>query len=95
MSASQIFFLLYFQDRLRCLNVLPKPMADILAEMLDLSVLRNRGMIVLCAANIIGMLGFYVPLLFTAPRAESLGISGTDAALLLSIQGEPQTYIIE
>ena len=62
-------------------------MADILAEMLDLKVLRNRGMMVLSAANVVGMLGFYVPLIFTAPRAVSLGVDGNSAALLLSIQG--------
>ena len=74
-------------DRLKCLKFLPKPMADILAEMLDLKVLRNRGMMVLSAANVVGMLGFYVPLIFTAPRAVSLGVDGNSAALLLSIQG--------
>jgi len=63
-------------------------MADILAEMLDIKLLRSKGMMVLCLANIIGMTGFYVPIVFTADRAEKLGVSPTDAAFLLSIMGE-------
>jgi len=62
-------------------------MADILAEMLDLQVLRNKGMAMLCLANVIGMLGFYVPIVFTTNRAELMGVSSTNAALLLSIMG--------
>lgn len=63
-------------------------MADILAEMLDLAVLRNKGMIVLCLANIIGMLGFYVPIVYSANRAKLQGVDSESAALLLSIMGE-------
>ena len=71
-----------------CLNRLPKPMADILAEMLDLQVLRNKGMVMLCFANVIGMLGFYAPIVFTANRAKLMGIDPTKAAFLLSIMGK-------
>ena len=63
-------------------------MADILAEMLDLAVLRNKGMIVLCLANIIGMLGFYVTIVYSANRAKLQGVDSESAALLLSIMGE-------
>lgn len=45
-------------------------------------------MMVLTAANIIGMIGFYVPIMFSANRAEKLGVSPTQAAFLLSIMGE-------
>lgn len=63
-------------------------MADILAEMLDLAVLKNRGMIVLSVANVVGMLGFFVPIIFCTSRAVELGVDDTDAALLLSIMGQ-------
>ncbi|XP_067928354.1 monocarboxylate transporter 14-like [Watersipora subatra] len=75
------------QSRLKCLNSLPKPMADILAEMLDLSVLKNKGMMVLALANVFGMLGFYIPIIYSSSRAVSLGVSESNAALLLSIVG--------
>ena len=63
-------------------------MADILAEMLDLAVLKNRGMMVLAAANIVGMFGFFIPIIFSSSRAIALGVSSSNAALLLSIIGK-------
>ena len=63
-------------------------MADILGEMLDPTVLKSRGMMVLTVANIIGMVGFYVPIQFSASRAEKLGVPPTQAAFLLSIMGK-------
>ena len=60
--------------------------------MLDLKILRNKGMMVLCAANIVGMLGFYVPIVFSANRAELMGINENQAALLLSIMGKKSTH---
>lgn len=75
----------------RCFDSLPKPMADVLYEMLDPTVLLNKGMLLLSVANVIGMIGFYVPIIFTTPRAEALGVSKTDAAFLLSIMGEFST----
>lgn len=45
-------------------------------------------MMVLCAANVVGMLGFYVPIVFSANRAELMGINENKAALLLSIMGK-------
>lgn len=63
-------------------------MADVLAEMLDLTVLRSKGMMVLTVANIIGMIGFYVPIMFSTHRAEKLGVTPTKAAFLLAIMGK-------
>lgn len=70
------------------MSSLPKPMADVIAEMLDVAVLKNRGMMVLATANVIGMFGFFVPIIFSSSRALSLGVSDNNAALLLSIIGE-------
>lgn len=63
-------------------------MADILAEMLDLQILRSKGMLILLLANLFGMMGFYAPIVFAADRAVGFGVSETDAALLLSIMGK-------
>lgn len=73
--------------RLSCLNSLPKPIADILAEMLDPSILMNKAVIIFSLANIIGMIGFYVPIMFTADRAEKLDVDAKSAAFLISIFG--------
>ncbi|XP_067933073.1 monocarboxylate transporter 14-like [Watersipora subatra] len=77
--------------RLSCLNSLPKPMADVLAEMLDLDVLGNKSMLALCLGNLFGMLGFYVPILFSTNRAMQKGVDKEKAALLLSIMGACNT----
>ena len=63
-------------------------MADILGEMADPHVLKNPGMIVFSFANLFGMMGFYVPIIFTVDRAVSFGVPENEAALLLSIMGK-------
>ncbi|KAF6032580.1 hypothetical protein EB796_009181 [Bugula neritina] len=73
--------------RWSCLNKLPKPMADVIAEMVDPYILKNRKMLLLCIANLFAMTGFYVPIIFSADRAVGLGISKDNAAFLLSIMG--------
>ena len=63
-------------------------MADILQEMLDVRLLQNKAMLLLCAANITGMAGFYLPLVYSTDRAYQLGVSHENAALLISIIGK-------
>lgn len=63
-------------------------MADILGEMMDPHVLKSPGMLVFSLANLFGMMGFYVPIIFTADRAIKFGVSESNAALLLSIMGK-------
>lgn len=63
-------------------------MADILAEMMDISVLKNKAMAVMCLANIFAMFAYTVPFMFITPRAITFGISSTEAAFLVSVMGE-------
>ncbi|KAF6036302.1 hypothetical protein EB796_005388 [Bugula neritina] len=73
--------------RLRCLQLFPKPVADILREMTDPVVLRNKSMLMLCAVCVFYPLGYYMPVLFSASRATNHGVDEDQAALLISILG--------
>ncbi|KAK3601157.1 hypothetical protein CHS0354_019156 [Potamilus streckersoni] len=66
---------------------LPKPIKDILQEMMDVSLLTNIGFMLLCFGNIFAMLGFYVPYVYFVDKAELHGINKTKAAFLLSVIG--------
>lgn len=62
-------------------------MSDILSEMVDVSVLRNKAMILMCLANAFAMFAYIVPFVFVTPRAVSLGIEPNKAAILISTMG--------
>ena len=70
-----------------CVRV-PKAAKDILKEMLDISLLSDPVFLVAVIANAFGMLGMYVPFIFVADRAISLGVEQNQAAFLLSVIGE-------
>jgi hypothetical protein len=67
---------------------LPKTATDTLREMMDCSLFANSAFLLICFGNVIGMTGFYVPFVYLADRAISLGINPNQAALLLSIIGK-------
>ena len=67
---------------------LPKPVADVLSEMLDVSLLTNIGFMCICLGNIFAMIGFYVPFVYIVDRAVMLGIDTTKASFILSVIGE-------
>lgn len=67
---------------------LPKSVVDTLKEMLDFSLLLDFNFAMLCLGNLFAMSGFYVPFTYLVDRAKILGISGTDAAFLLSVIGK-------
>ena len=69
-----------------CLCI-PKPVADVLSEMLDVSLLTNVGFMCICLGNIFAMIGFYVPFVYIVDRAVMLGIDTTKASFLLSVIG--------
>ncbi|XP_052265124.1 monocarboxylate transporter 14-like isoform X2 [Dreissena polymorpha] len=70
---------------------LPKPVVDILSEMLDFSLLTNAGFMFICLGNVFAMIGFYVPYVFLVDRAILLGVEQTRASLLLSVIGITNT----
>ena len=68
-------------------SCLPKPVVDILSEMLDVSLLTNFGFMCICLGNIFAMIGFYVPFVYIVDRAVMIGIDKTKASFLLSVIG--------
>lgn len=72
-------------------KVLGPEMGTILEEMLDVSLLKNPVFILICVANILAFLGFFIPFVYTTARAIEIGISSEKAALLLSIIGIANT----
>ena len=69
-------------------SCLPKPVVDVLSEMLDVSLLTNLGFMCICLGNIFAMIGFYVPFVYIVDRAVLLGIDKTKASFLLSVIGK-------
>lgn len=61
---------------------------DLLKSMLNPDVLRDPKFLLIGVSNFFGFLGFYVPFVFLPSMAEDKeGISGDEAAFLLSIIG--------
>lgn len=69
-----------------CLR-LPASMSDTLCEMLDMDLLKNPAFALICAANIVGMMGFCIPFMCIADFATLKGIDKESSAFLLSIIG--------
>ncbi|XP_076457911.1 uncharacterized protein LOC143291736 [Babylonia areolata] len=69
----------------------PQSCRDILQEMLDLSLLKDTGFLLICFGNILAFLGFYVPFVYCVDLAVSLGIDKSRAAFLISIIGITNT----
>ncbi|XP_037087521.1 monocarboxylate transporter 12-like [Pollicipes pollicipes] len=63
----------------------------VLAEMIDMSLLRNPLFILICASNVFGMLGFYVPFVYIVDSAMMKGVEPDSAAFLLSVIGITNT----
>jgi len=59
----------------------------LLVSMLDVSLLRSGAFCVVCAASAFIQLGYFVPIVFMTPYARTLGLSTSDAAILLSVIG--------
>ncbi|VDN57707.1 unnamed protein product [Dracunculus medinensis] len=57
------------------------------SEMIDIQLLKEPVMVLLCVSNLLSMLGFYVPFMFTIDMAIKLKIMPEKASLLLSIIG--------
>ena len=67
---------------------LPKPFTDVLKQMFDFSILHDPVFLIACIANMVGFLGIFVPFVFVAERAMSLGVDKGQATLLVSIIGQ-------
>lgn len=74
-------------------SCLPKPVVDVLSEMLDVSLFSNAGFMCICLGNIFAMIGFYVPYVYIVDRAQLAGIDKTQASFLLSVIGKKQNVV--
>lgn len=59
--------------------------------MIDVSLLKEPAMFLLCISNLFGMLGFYVPFMFLIDMAVAKGHSKANGSLLLSVIGITNT----
>ncbi|CAD5222569.1 unnamed protein product [Bursaphelenchus xylophilus] len=60
-------------------------------EMIDVNLLMEPVMMLMCVSNIIGMLGFYVPLVFIIDLAQTRGATVSEGTALLSVIGVTNT----
>ncbi|XP_067937688.1 monocarboxylate transporter 12-like [Watersipora subatra] len=79
----------YFQkdEKERQTNCLPKPVADVIEDLMDWSVLKCPGILMLGVANVFVIFGHFVPIIFIVPKAIEMGISLADGAFILSLMG--------
>ncbi|VBB32790.1 unnamed protein product [Acanthocheilonema viteae] len=79
----------YYADR-RC-KWIPIRILNIINEMIDISLLKEPAMFLLCISNLCGMLGFYVPFMFLIDMAVAKGHTKGSGSLLLSVIGITNT----
>lgn len=73
------------------IGLMPKSMADTMKETLNFSLLKDPVFLLICIANIFGMLGFYIPYVYITDSSMMKGIPSDQAAFLLSIIGITNT----
>lgn len=72
-----------------------KAAKDTLREMLDFSLLIDPAFGIVCFANILVFLGYFIPFVFLRDRAtEELNITPENAAFLLSIIGNFYLFLL-
>uniref|UniRef100_A0A0N4Z7X8 MFS domain-containing protein n=1 Tax=Parastrongyloides trichosuri TaxID=131310 RepID=A0A0N4Z7X8_PARTI len=70
---------------------IPLPIRNAFNEMIDVQLLMNSTMLLLCISNMLAMLGFYVPFVYLINLAELRGASKDNSSLFLSIMGVSNT----
>ncbi|KAG5893830.1 hypothetical protein JTB14_018332 [Gonioctena quinquepunctata] len=71
--------------------VLPESFTSALAQMLDVSLLKNPVFMLIGVSNFFGMAGLYVPFVYIVDCAKDAGIDASSASFLLSIIGITNT----
>ncbi|VDK83285.1 unnamed protein product [Litomosoides sigmodontis] len=69
----------------------PARIHNILSGMIDISLMKEPAMFLLCISNLCGMLGFYVPFMFLIDMAVAKGHTKGSGSLLLSVIGVTNT----
>ncbi len=75
----------------RC-ECIPVSIRNVFSEMIDISLLKEPAMFLLCISNLCGMLGFYVPFMFLIDMAVAKGHTKASGSLLLSVIGITNTF---
>lgn len=70
-----------------CCCCLPPETQNMLAGLMDFSLMKDPVFLFIGVSNIFGMLGFYVPFVYIIDAATTKGIEESSASLLLSIIG--------
>ncbi|VDM83084.1 unnamed protein product, partial [Strongylus vulgaris] len=66
-----------FYDNGRC-KWIPLAIRNAFSEMIDLELLKDSVMMLLCISNLLGMMGFYIPFVFLKDLAHSHGTEPSD-----------------
>ncbi|KAI6176829.1 Monocarboxylate transporter 5 [Aphelenchoides bicaudatus] len=78
------------EDDSKC-KWIPQSIRNSITEMIDISLLKDPVMVLMCLCNIVAMFGFYVPLVFIIDLAVAGGATVSEGTLLLSICGLTNT----
>lgn len=73
-------------DEGKC-KICPEAVSRVLSTMLDISLLKNYSFILLAFSGFFTMMGFFVPFIYIADRAQKAGIDEDSAVFLLSAIG--------
>lgn len=70
---------------------IPLAIRNAFQEMIDLELLKDSVMLLLCVSNLLGMMGFYIPFVFLKDLAHSHGVSPADSRYLVPVIGVTNT----
>ncbi|CAB3410252.1 unnamed protein product [Caenorhabditis bovis] len=79
-----------YADDLPC-KCLPLAARIAFSEMIDVSLLKDPIMLLLCVSNLLGMMGFYIPFMFLKDLSESMKLDQDLAKYLVPIIGITNT----
>lgn len=80
-----------FYDCGRC-KWIPLPIRNAFHEMIDLELLKDSVMLLLCVSNLLGMMGFYIPFVFLKDLAHTHGVTASDSRYLVPVIGITNTF---
>lgn len=70
---------------------IPASVRSVLNQMVDIHLVKNPTMILLCISNFLGFVAFYVPFVYLTLFAGTLGVDAKDASFFLSVIGITNT----
>ncbi len=79
-----------FVDSGKC-KCIPLPIRSAFSQMIDVNLLHDPVMIILCLSNLLGMMGFYIPFVFFKDLAHTKGVDPSLSRFLVPIIGVTNT----